>query len=713
MFPTRRIAPFLLLCATVLVSAALLTLARLGQPARLADTAPALSKCVAGLTKSVDPTLLDLGQTAKVTMVVTHTCPGAALPMDLIFLADVSASMARDLKASSGPGGGDPTPGTGPGDPGPVDPTPDPGGGIKPGGPKPGDDPAGCEDPTKNGSGAGGGGGGGPSPGDPTSTPAPTNTPGIGSDEKPQEPFGKEDLVREIQKTIRDILDRDEVKAAAAAGKLRVGLAQFNDRGSQLVGLTERSDQVSSRVSRLRGGGHSRIDLGMRTVETMFQTKDRYGRVIRDSGRVKVLVVLSDGQFCKKDFRPGGGRLSGQVKVVTMAVGRGADTRKLRQLATEAEYVLKITDLKEFMHLFSAALPKPIPVTFAEMKLRDELQPNMRLVPDSADPITMTLAGQTLEWAFAPPGNPVTVSYRVEPLEPGAWPVSVASGIQWKDTEALTGTMAFPAVSIEVNPPTATPTATSTPTDTPTATATATHTPTATATPRPKPAYLPFALRNWPEPTATATASPTATPCVPEDQIIDIAVVIDTSNSMKDTTRPGGPRKIDAAVGAAKSLVDLLLPATRASRALVTVIGFNGTATVASPLSGDRAGLYVALDGLPGTQAGGTFIGKGLAAASGELAKGLRPGAKQALVVLTDGVPSDPDEARLQATRIRSAGTEIFVVGLGLESLIPADRAAARQFLTEIASPGRFSDVTDTGELERIYREIGAVIPCP
>ena len=34
----------------------------------------------------------------------------------------------------------------------------------------------------------------------------------------------------------------------------------------------------------------------------------------------------------------------------------------------------------------------------------------------------------------------------------------------------------------------------------------------------------------------------------PVDQIIDIAVVIDTSNSMKDTTRPGGPRKIDAAV---------------------------------------------------------------------------------------------------------------------------------------------------------------------
>ena len=145
----------------------------------------------------------------------------------------------------------------------------------------------------------------------------------------------------------------------------------------------------------------------------------------------------------------------------------------------------------------------------------------------------------------------------------------------------------------------------------------------------------------------------------------------------------------------------------------MTVIGFNGEVTIASPLSGDRAGLFTALDGLPGTQAGGTFIGKGLAAASGELAKGSRPGAKQALIVLTDGVPSDPDEARLQATRIRGAGIEIFVVGLGLESLVPTDRAAARQFLTEIASPGRFSDVADTGELERIYREIGAVIPCP
>ncbi|HRA20300.1 MAG TPA: VWA domain-containing protein [Anaerolineae bacterium] len=708
MSPTRRLAPFLLLSATLLVSGALLALAGLGQPDRLADTAPLPSKCVAGLTKSVDPSVIDLGQTAKVTMVVTHTCPGTALPIDMIFLADVSASMARDTKAGSGAGGGgigDPTPGPG------GDPTPDPGGGgLDPGGPKPGDDPLGCEPPK---TGDLGGGGGGSGIGDPTPTPAATNTPGSGSDEKPLEPFGTTDLIREVQKTIRDILDRDELKDAAATGKLRVGLAQFNDRGSQLVALTERIDQVSARVSRFRGGGHSRIDLGLRTVETMFQTKDRFGRVIRDDGRVRVLVVLSDGQFCKKDFRPGGGRLSGQVKVVTMAVGRGADTRKLRQLATETEYNLTTKDLKEFVHLFTAALPKPIPVSFAALTLRDELQPNMRLVADSADPVTLTLTGQTLEWALAPPGNPLTVSYRVEPLEAGTWPVSVASGISWTDTDALTGTLAFPPVTIDVNPPTATPTPTDTPTHTPTATATATNTPTATATPRPKPAYLPFALRNWPEPTATTTSTPTATPCVPEDQIIDIAVVIDTSNSMKDTTRPGGPRKIDAAVSAAKGLVDLLLPTSRASKALVTVIGFNGEATVVAALSGDRTLLFSALDALPGTQAGGTFIGKGLAAAAGELAKSSRPGGKQALIVLTDGVPSDPDQARAQSTAIRTAGKEIFMVGLGLESLVPADRAAARQFLTEIASPGRFSDVADTGELERIYRKIGAVIPCP
>jgi Mg-chelatase subunit ChlD len=702
----RRLAPFLLFSATLLVSGALITLAGLGQPARLADTAPLTSKCVAGLTKTVDPSVIDLGQTAKVTMVVTHTCPGSALPIDMIFLADVSASMARDTKADSGPGGGgigDPTPG-----PGGV-PTPDPGGGLDPDQPKPGDEPPGCEEPKTD----LGGGGGGSGIGDPTPTPAATNTPGSGSDEKPQEPFGTEDLIREVQKTIRDILDRDEVKDAAKNGKLRVGLAQFNDRGSQLVALTERSDQVSARVSRLRGGGHSRIDLGLRTVDTMFQTKDRYGRVIRDDGRVKVLVVLSDGQFCKKDFRTGGGRLSGQIKVVTMAVGRRANTQKLRQLASEPEYALTIKDFKEFIDLFKDALPKPIPVTFAAMTLRDELQPNMRLVPDSADPLTMTLTGQTLEWALAPPGSPVTVSYRVEPLEPGSWPVSVASGIAWTDTDELTGTLAFPAVSIEVIAPTATPTPTDTPTNTPTATATATSTATATATPRPKPAYLPFALRNWPEPTPTATASPTATPCVPEDQVIDIAVVIDTSNSMKDTTRPGGPRKIDAAVSAAKGLVDLLLPAGRGSKALVTVIGFNGEATVMAPLSGDRAQLFGALDALPGTQAGGTFIGKGLASAAAELAKGNRPGAKQALVVLTDGVPSDPDEARIQSAAVRTAGKEVFIVGLGLEGLLPAERTAARQFLTEIASPGRFSDVADTGELERIYREIGAVIPCP
>ena len=38
MSPTRRLAPFLLLSATLLVSGALLALAGLGQPDRLADT---------------------------------------------------------------------------------------------------------------------------------------------------------------------------------------------------------------------------------------------------------------------------------------------------------------------------------------------------------------------------------------------------------------------------------------------------------------------------------------------------------------------------------------------------------------------------------------------------------------------------------------------------------------------------------------------------
>ena len=139
----------------------------------------------------------------------------------------------------------------------------------------------------------------------------------------------------------------------------------------------------------------------------------------------------------------------------------------------------------------------------------------------------------------------------------------------------------------------------------------------------------------------------------------------------------------------------------------MTIIGFNGEPTVASPLSGDRAALFAALDSLPGTQAGGTYIGKGLAAGLAQLRATSRPGAKQALIVLTDGEPSDRDEALRVAAEIQAAGSDLFAVGLGQLS------QQAFDFLNQVATPGHFVAAPNAEDLELIYRDIGTVIPCP
>jgi Mg-chelatase subunit ChlD len=670
---------------------------------------PPASRCTVGLQKWVDPSSLLLGDTAQVSLVMTHTCPADIYPIDLIFLADVSNSMTRAKGGDSDPGKPEePT-----SDP-PGRETPPPGGTPDPGGAdggKPSDDPPGCGTSSPGPGPDPGPGPGGPlgalsawldtdQPPDPGPGPEPTKDPGDGSKEEDIEPAGSEDLVRDVQRTIRDILDRPEIARDAQSGKLRIGLAQFNDRGTKLVDLTGQIQKVRTRVGSLRGSGHSRIDLGMRTTQTMFIQKDAQGRVIRDDDRVKILVVMSDGLFCRKDFRTAG-RAADEIKVMTMAAGRGADMRKLRQLASETEFVLRLDDVKEFMHLYDQVLPKGRPVTIDTVTVRDELSANMELIPSSVQPPTVTLTGQLLEWTVAPVPPAITFTYQVRPLVTGVISVSVAASAAWTDSELRSGTAPFPDVQIEVIAPTPTATPTSTPTDTPTPTPTLTLTPTPTVTPTPVPAdrYFPLVFKTWPEPT------PTATPCVPEDQVVDVAMVIDTSNSMLLPTQPGGERKIDAAVGAGKALIDLLLPPGRTTKAQVTVVWFNGQSQAAISLSGDRAALIAALDSLPGTQAGGTRIDLGLDVGLAQLGAATRPGAQQSLILVTDGEQEDEAAVLAAADRVKAAGIELFAVALGADS----DQALLAQVAS---SPAHFVYAPNAEDLGQIYVQIGAVLPC-
>jgi Mg-chelatase subunit ChlD len=146
----------------------------------------------------------------------------------------------------------------------------------------------------------------------------------------------------------------------------------------------------------------------------------------------------------------------------------------------------------------------------------------------------------------------------------------------------------------------------------------------------------------------------------------------------------------------------------------VGVVVFSDRAWILADLTGDRAPVVAALEDLPHSE--GTRIGAGLRLAHEMLAQAGRDGSpgdgdpprQRALLLLTDGIPSRSGEADVLAAAraVRSAGIQLFAVGLGAD--VRAD------LLTEVAGePARYHPAPEAEDLERIYRHLARVIPCP
>ncbi|MEO8082269.1 MAG: vWA domain-containing protein [Ardenticatenales bacterium] len=93
--PTSRVL------SAVGASALLMALGVLGGvalrgPASAQDSAT--SQCAAAVDKWASPTVLELGQTTRVTLTLTSACPAEAAPIDVMMVLDVSASMGDNGK---------------------------------------------------------------------------------------------------------------------------------------------------------------------------------------------------------------------------------------------------------------------------------------------------------------------------------------------------------------------------------------------------------------------------------------------------------------------------------------------------------------------------------------------------------------------------------------------------------------------------------------
>lgn len=499
----RRITLAALLAAPLLAFIGALSI--LASPALQAQTAPAsTSGCLTGPSKSVDPSVVQQGDTARVTMILTHTCPAERKPVDLVFVVDVSNSMTRGGPAKANdPGSGngsEPDPGTpkapeppkdplaGPGtawssfqlfspdqNQPPAEPPDDPGAGLVPAPSRPGSEPSGCvandaasqPGPPSNLGGTPTAPGPQPPPppglaptqpaGNEPGPPGSGTDPGAGIGKDSAEAAGSEDLIRDTQRWLRDVMDEPVIAKDLEAGLLRLGLVSFNERGRRLLSLSDDGKRTISRLGLLRGGGLTRVDLGMRSAEQVFRLEQR-GQLKRDDSRVKLVVLISDGQFCTRDIARARA-IDKDIIVIAVAAGRGANERKLRDIASEREYLLQLRDLdiKELIKLYSdPKLKDPIrqliPVAMKSLTIRDELGDNMELVPGSVNPAPAVINGQTIEWTLPDPSSPFTIEYEVKPLETGIHDVSKAARAEWTDTQGKAGSADYPAVSIELVP---------------------------------------------------------------------------------------------------------------------------------------------------------------------------------------------------------------------------------------------------------------------
>jgi fibro-slime domain-containing protein len=254
-------------------------------------------------------------------------------------------------------------------------------------------------------------------------------------------------------------------------------------------------------------------------------------------------------------------------------------------------------------------------------------------------------------------------------------------------------------------PPTETSTPSTTPSPTPTATATAP--PTSTTAPTPPPTatpakrYLPFAGR-----------------AACQDRRVDLVLVVDASTSMR-ADGGDGRSKIAAATHAAGQLVSALALAgdgeARGDRA--ALVGFNGAAWIAQPLTGRRALLAEALAGLPPRVAEGTRLDLALwTAREAALAGGAGRDRLPVVVLLTDGLPSQvplgPDGTMAStvlaaADAAKQDGLRLYTIGLGRPGELDPD------LLRGVASdPSMFRHAPDAGQLGAIYAELAEIVRC-
>ena len=463
-------------------------------------------------------------------------------------------------------------------------------------------------------------------------------------------------------------------------GASRVAVITFSDSAIIEAPLSRDRDAVRRAILALAVDvtGGTAIDAGLKAAYDHWFPRQQPGVpaafiLLSDGGSDPVLATREADRA----------KLAG-VEIFTISIQGLADL--MERLATDAEHFFEVDSARFLYGVFEQLADRITPANlFDTITLVDQVPAGMTFEPGSAEPpAAWDPATRSLSWQLdrvLPAG--FLLRYRLTPQQPGAdQPTNVIAWGDYRDGLGQTGRLDFPVPLVDVvdtRPPTPTPTdppITNTPRP-----PSPTPSPTARPTLPPKPIFIPLALNE--------------AVCKPADRHADVILVLDTSSSMAG-------EKIVAAKAAAKRFVELLgLPLDQAG-----VVGFNTQATLASPLSGSRAALATAIDGL--ATAPGTRMDRGLEVALAELGTPRRKaGNTPVIVLLTDGrQDEEPGRAVQAAALARGNGIAVFAIGLGGD--------VDRGFLVQLAGgTGRTFLAPSTAELARIYEQVAGQVPCP
>lgn len=287
-------------------------------------------------------------------------------------------------------------------------------------------------------------------------------------------------------------------------GNSRAGIVTFGEDAHLVAPLTSSEDRLRPAMQNLAAGdgGEGRIDLGLAAARLALQSRDR------PTAAPVVVVLAEDGAAGDVAAVLRQADALRDAGITVYAVGLGGQDGVLAQVATDRRYFVPLAGTDQIaasMRAISAALSGA--QLLRSVTISIALPTNMRYSPASAQPpAEFESSTRRLTWNLA--GIPLSgfaVSYGVEPLEPGTWPVADGAWGDFVDGAGRPGRLAFPTATIVVSggvPPTDLP-----PTNLP-----PTHTvPTAdpTAASPPSPSATPEASSTT---TGTATPSPTADP---------------------------------------------------------------------------------------------------------------------------------------------------------------------------------------------------------